>query len=561
MTEPSALSPTLRANLSLLLTQNRTLAERIAWPCSSDHVAWTEDEQVAYRVHRDWLPLSLPDPAAGIELGDGHQDVLVFGLGMGEQLEHLLRVVPKARILAWERDPWLLRQVLERRDWTPAMRRGQLRFLLTSDLLDVARSERPRRVVEHPVLADIYRVERALLDSAPDRIALLAAGGLFVDDVAAALAAEGIAAMTWDLQRWSREEIARFAMEVGAELAVAINYTHGLAEICAEVGVPLRVWEIDPSTDILPPLPGGPEGAASQGARIHTFRRENVLAFQEAGFAHVEHLPLAANPDRRAPVTLSAEQLERYGADVTFVGSSMVEQGLRFRGRLLEGYALWRGGDPQAAMEEAEAAVQRVLDAQRDDFSTYRVPELLAKELEWFVDAFAKDDTVYQSLGGAAPDALLGEMAAADKRITYIANLGQVGVKVWGDDGWAHVAEYGAQVMGPAGHRDELTAIYSTDAIHVDIGRIYQNDIVTMRVFDVLACGGFCLAEWSPDLDELFVIGEELDAYRDLEELLQKTERWLNAGPEARRAVGARGRARILKDHTIQQRIRRILAG
>ena len=114
--------------------------------------------------------------------------------------------------------------------------------------------------------------------------------------------------------------------------------------------------------------------------------------------------------------------------------------------------------------------------------------------------------------------------------------------------------------MGPAGHRDELTAIYSTDAIHVDIGRIYQNDIVTMRVFDVLACGGFCLAEWSPDLEELFVLGEELDAYRDLEELLQKTEHWLNAGPEARRAVGARGRARILKDHTIQQRIRRILA-
>ena len=33
--------------------------------------------------------------------------------------------------------------------------------------------------------------------------------------------------------------------------------------------------------------------------------------------------------------------------------------------------------------------------------------------------------------------------------------------------------------------------------------RFYQRDIVTMRVFDVLASGGFVLAEWSEDLAEL----------------------------------------------------------
>lgn len=559
MTEPPALSPTLRSNLSFLLAQNRALAERIGWPCASEHVAWTEGEGAAYRVHRTWLPLSLDAEQAAVDVGPGRQDVLLFGLGLGEQLEHVLRTVPKAKILAWERDPWLLRQVLERRDWTGAMRRGQLRFLLTSDLVEVARSGRPMRIVEHPLLADVYRLERALLESPPDRLALVAAGGLFVDDVAAALAAEGIAGFTWDLERWSREEIAWVAEALKPELALAINYTHGLAELAAEMEIPLRVWEIDPSTDILPPLSGGAEGPASSNARIFTFRKENVLAFGEAGFGHVEHLPLAANPERRKPVALTAAQQERYGADITFVGSSMVEQGLAFRGRLVEGYAMWRGGDPDAAFAEVEGAIERILDVQREDFSTYRVPELLAKELEWFVDAFTTNDAVYQALGGASPDALLGEMAAADKRITYVANLGQVGIKVFGDAGWEHTEQFGAQVMGPAGHRDELTAIYSTDAIHLDIGRIYQSDIVTMRVFDVLACGGFCLAEWSEDLEELFVIGEELDAYRTLEELLGKVEHWLNAGPEARRAVGERGRARVLKDHTIAQRMRRIL--
>jgi len=560
VTEPSALPPVLRRNLALLVAQNRDLAERITWPCSSEHVAWTDDGQAAYRVHNTWLPLSLSaEAAADVELGEA-KDILVFGLGMGEQLEHLLTVVPKARIWAWERDPWLLRQVLDRRDWTPALRRGQLKFLLTSDLVELARSGRPLTVVSHPLLGDVYRIERALLERPTERVALLAAGGLFVDDVADALVSQGLTPFTFDLVRWSREELLRSVEQLKPEVVVAINYTHGLAELCAEVGVPLKVWEIDPSTDVLPPLAGGPDGAASRNTGLFTFRRANVKAFRDAGFAHVEHLPLAANPERRAPVDLTPEQQERYGADITFVGSSMVEQGLAFRSRLLEGYAFWKGGDPDAAMQEAEDAVQRVLDAQRDDLGTYRVPELLEKELQWFVDAFRKDDKVYASLGGASPASLLGEMAAADKRITYVANLGQVAIKVWGDAGWDHVEQYGAQVMGPAGHRDELTAIYSTDAIHVDIGRIYQSDIVTMRVFDVLSCGGFCLAEWSEGLEELFVLGEELDAYRDLEELLQKVEYWLEQGPEARRAVGERGRARILKDHTIRARLAHMLA-
>jgi spore maturation protein CgeB len=113
--------------------------------------------------------------------------------------------------------------------------------------------------------------------------------------------------------------------------------------------------------------------------------------------------------------------------------------------------------------------------------------------------------------------------------------------------------------MGPAGHGEELTRIYSSDAIHVDIGRIYQSDIVTMRVFDVLACGGFCLAEWSEGLEDLFEVGVELDTWRTLEELLDKASFWLEAGAERRREVGRAGRDRVLRDHTIQQRLRRMI--
>ena len=57
-----------------------------------------------------------------------------------------------------------------------------------------------------------------------------------------------------------------------------------------------------------------------------------------------------------------------------------------------------------------------------------------------------------------------------------------------------------------------------------------------MRVFDVLACGGFVLAERSPALAELFEIGAEVECYASADELEAKVAHYL-AHPEAARAI------------------------
>ncbi|MCO4771062.1 MAG: glycosyltransferase [Deltaproteobacteria bacterium] len=555
---PDGVNPTLLRNLAALRGVDPDLVERITWPCGSEHVSWGEDGEADYLIHTTWHALSMTQTeidacVRGLDLS---APILVFGMGLGEVCETLARF--GKQVLAWERDPWLLRQVLSRRDWGDEIRSGRVRFLLTTDVLEFAGQE--LQIVEHPLLGHVYRHERELLRSAPgEHVTLLGAGGLFVDDVADALRAEGHRVLIWDTDNWAKEELARSAEVSGAQRAVTINYVHGLAETCAELGLSLRVWEIDPSTDDLPPLQGGPDGPAAQGARIGTWRLANVDAFEAAGFTDVVHLPLAANPERRHPAQLSDEEAAKLDADVIFVGSSMVEQGLSFRRRLIAAHVLARGGDPTTAFEEAENAIESVLSIQRDDFSVYRVPELLAEALPTLGPSVT-NEAVLNALAGARPDALLGEMAAADKRITYVANLGQVGIHVWGDEGWKHAADYGAVWRGRAGHGKQLTEIYSQPAIHLDIGRLYQTDIITMRVFDVLACGGFCLAEWSPQLGDLFEIGVELDCYRTLEEMLEKTGHWLEQGPEARAEVGRRGRERILRDHTIAHRVKALLS-
>ena len=552
---------TLLGNLSSIASVDRGLAERIAWPCSSEHVGRADDGRWMYRIHRTWHTLSVDDAVVDALLADYDplKPVLLVGLGAGEVLAEVLRRSPSAAVWAFERDPWLLRTTMSHTIWGRHIREGTLRFLLTTDIVDLIEDVGvPEQVIRHPFLSGVYRLEEALLrDGVGERKALMALGGLFVDDVADALRNEGLTPLPWDQRGWSAEELERSVRITGAEVAVSINYVHGLAEACADYGVPLRVWEIDPSTDDLAPLQDANRVGAN--VRVGTWRQAHVEVFADAGFPDVVHLPLAANPERRHPVELTTEEAAKYEADVVFVGASMVGQGLAFRRKLIAAHMLARGGDPTKAVEEAEEAIDAVLSAQRDDFSVYRVPELLAEALPTLAGDIM-NPAVQQALDGARPDALLGEMAAADKRITYVANLGQVAIHVWGDEGWMHAEEYGVVVRGPAGHGPELTKIYSRPAIHLDIGRIYQSDIVTMRVFDVLACGGFCLAEWSPELEDLFEVGVELDCYRTLEEMLEKAGHWLEQGPEARAEVGRRGRERILKDHTIRQRVQRLLA-
>jgi spore maturation protein CgeB len=94
--------------------------------------------------------------------------------------------------------------------------------------------------------------------------------------------------------------------------------------------------------------------------------------------------------------------------------------------------------------------------------------------------------------------------------------------------------------------------------VHLDISRAYQRDIVTLRVFDILACGGFVLAEHSEELSRVFA-PDEIETWRTLGELRAKVAHFV-AHPDERRERAARGRARVLRDHRLSQRVERILA-
>ena len=113
--------------------------------------------------------------------------------------------------------------------------------------------------------------------------------------------------------------------------------------------------------------------------------------------------------------------------------------------------------------------------------------------------------------------------------------------------------------MGGAGHMEELTRVYNASIINVDIGRIYQTDIPPMRLFDIMACGAFQLAEHSEAVSNLFEIGVEIETWKTIGELKNKVA-WYLKHPSQAGKIAARGMAAVRKDHTVTQRLKEMMA-
>lgn len=76
---------------------------------------------------------------------------------------------------------------------------------------------------------------------------------------------------------------------------------------------------------------------------------------------------------------------------------------------------------------------------------------------------------------------------------------------------------------------------------------------VNLHIFLALAAGCFLFTDYCEELEALFVIGEEIEVFRNASELTEKVDYYLN-NPEKRLAIAKRGQEQFLKKHLWTQR-------
>lgn len=520
-------------NLQTLADRDYELAERITWPAANGHVRFEGGK--AFTMHqRRWVELeqAVPTPT--------EREVVWLGIGAGDQIARALEERPDLIVHAWERDPWFLRETLSRHDLAGPIASGRLKLYLGTDVLDLAGSKLP--LVLHPVLHHRYRQERHLIErGCLAKYACLSVGKLFVDDMADAMRGRGYTVVPIDDQNWSSEELSRAMRVVQPEFLARINMTGQLVEFTAENDVPLLVWEIDPAIDVL-----AKPSASTAHTHLFTYREANVEVYRGLGFENVTYMPLASPVARRKPLDMTRSERDHYEAPVVFVGASQVDSADVLEDMLWTMYTDFAG---EEALPEFQAACEEMLQEQ-SAADGWILDELFEARFASFMEHAS-------TVGFDNPVILLGERAASNHRLDTMRELTPLGLDLWGDLGWEEVE--GANYRGPAGHTHEITQIYNAARINIDVGRVYQPDIVTMRVFDVLACGGFLIAEHSPVLEELFEVGVELETFKTTEELRTKVRHYLDHPEEAER-IAAAGRAAVLARHRFGARVDQMLS-
>ena len=536
---------TWMANQGALLRSSPVLADALAGSRPGRAVVRDESGRWLLRRHRHVRRLDLEPARLAAALAAEASDpthIVVDGVGSGDLLVEVLRRWPGLPVHAWERDPDVLRVALEMRDLSGALLSGRLVLHAGAGLLDLPTGPGVHRV-RHPDQAS----ETDPGGTGP--WAVVVDGTLFIRDLCEVLPEHGYRVFRLRVDAGGPPWVLWNLHRLRAAVVFGINHRVGLAELCTGAGIPLVEWEIDPSLEEMKPATG-----PTERARLYTWRTRNVAAWTQMGFSHVEALPLAANVTHRRPEP--EVDRDRYGGRVVFVGNSLAERLPSHRASLQGLIELWgrsRGeGDdaPVRAAQRVQALIQRC----RRALPAHAAPSVLAEICPGIEETARRHGLPWE------PSMLLGEIAGAFWRLEVLAALAPQGAQVWGDTGWKAIERNGVRYRGFAGHTRDLGAIYSAADINLDIGRVYQSDIVTMRVFDVLACGGFLLAAWSEGLAELFELGVELDTWRTIPELMDKVGFYLER-PDVRARMADRGRARVLRDHTVRGRIRTMLTG
>ncbi|HSC56979.1 MAG TPA: glycosyltransferase, partial [Nitrospira sp.] len=110
-------------------------------------------------------------------------------------------------------------------------------------------------------------------------------------------------------------------------------------------------------------------------------------------------------------------------------------------------------------------------------------------------------------------------------------------------------SHYAGQAWGRQMY-DILRASRLTLNHHGDVAPYANN----MRLYEATGMGTCLLTDWKANLNDMFEPGKEVVAYRDPEECVELTHRYLK-DDEAREAIGCAGQSRTLREHTYSHRM------
>ncbi|MBO5283356.1 MAG: glycosyltransferase [Lachnospiraceae bacterium] len=278
--------------------------------------------------------------------------------------------------------------------------------------------------------------------------------------------------------------------------------------------------------------------------RVFLFDKQEYLFFKNNGIPTVDYLPLAAAPGRLPSDAASPNAVQKYRADISFVGSLYTEPKHQLHHRIRNLPDFTRG------------YLDGIMQAQKQIYGASLIEELLNEdvlsELRKACPCPPHQDGVETERYLYSNYFLLRQVTAMERTELIQKISRQYALQLYTNDKTFTCP--GCTNHGPADYYQEAPYIFFHSKINLNITLRSIKSGIPLRAFDIMGSRGFLLTNYQDDFLDCFIPDEDYVYYTNTEDLLSKIEYYLSHEKE-RLEICRNGYEKILSHHTYDCRI------
>jgi len=349
--------------------------------------------------------------------------------------------------------------------------------------------------------------------------------------------------VTYEVDEEFSDMLSRILQEDEYDFVFSINYFPVIAEVTKECDKPYVFWNCDS-----PLLSMQHESIFYDTNFGFTFDKSNVIEMREMGVEHFWHMPLGINSGRMKEKlgTMPAPGSVKYVDEVSFVGSLYEKNS----------YDSLEESLPDYLRGYLDACIEAQCNVTGGNIFT----RLLNSEVLALIEdnfEFEKGEGSFANLQSVFANTVLGFKAAQVMRKKYLRTLSKY-FKV------SNYTESNTSDMPmvihkpPVNYREEMPVVFRESKINLNFTIPNIQTGLPLRVWDILAAGGFLLTNHQLEVDDYFEDGVDLVCYEDEIDLINKVNYYLIHDKE-REEIARNGYNKVHGLHDNTNRVKKML--
>ena len=342
----------------------------------------------------------------------------------------------------------------------------------------------------------------------------------------------------------------------------SVNYFPIISDLCGQfAGLKYICWTCDSPLSTM-----YHQSIFNEWNYIFIFDRFCYMTFKELG-ANVYYLPLAAAVGRAESVIAEAEkehgkcraeksyedshqnsgsrearEERRYRYDVSFVGSMYRKNS----------YDEVRDKLPDYVRGYFDALMKLQMEIYGENYIDGMLTADIIEELNRHFK-IEKSERSFSDISLIFSTTVLGFKIAQLERYKLLGELSKYfDVNVFTDDENAEFIL--AHNRGPVRYWDESPVVFAGSKINLNFTIRNIRSGIPLRVWDILAAGGFCITNFQPELAMYFKNGEDLVWFEDEADLIKKVRYYLTHEDE-RKKIALNGQKKVRELHNYDVRL------